>query len=262
MPSKRLHINLPQSVQEFTRFTHFPFDIRDLIWKELVYVPGIHFLQFKRLPCVRDTSETASDGSTGLRWVGSRALDPNAPPPRFTAALQPAFPSPKADKSYYFTLIENLNQLSRSCKEAKYFIDKLLERPGNLTLDNGSTVLLDRSSDIVCFDYPYIHWTESLAYWAVQLDLDQLAKVRRVAIRYNSKWDEHCGICRSCGALHKVFQRDHEHARPKSVFQFAALFKNLEDFYFLDCLTVRKQRDKSSPLQSDKVNKGMCIAVN
>ncbi|XXG96369.1 hypothetical protein Hte_002651 [Hypoxylon texense] len=246
--SSPLHLTIPASLQRFSRFSDFPFELRLQIWEDIIYTPGIHFLKFER----RDelgTPENPSESSGRRANRRSRSqTEQDIKRAKFTSFLRPIFPFPAADKSYYLTMNKTLTQLSLTCNEAKIMVDKLISRPGNLTLDNGRLVLLERSSDIVCFDYPGATLSRSMSYWANKLDLEQLAKVRRVAIRYSTKWDEDCRLCRTCGIVHD-FHRDHNSSRPRHVYEFAALFKNLESFYFMDCLAIRKQRDKSVPFQ-------------
>lgn len=262
--SSPLHLTLPPSLQRFSRFSDFPFELRLQIWEDIIYTPGIHFLKFERRnELSARESQVSRDESSGR--------SANRPPPdqieqdnkraKFTSFLRPVFPFPAADKSYYLTMNKTITQLSLACNEAKVMVEKLISRPGNLTLDNGRLVLLERSSDIVCFDYPGATLSRSLGYWANQLDLEQLAKVRRVAIRYSTKWDEDCRLCRTCGIIHE-FHRDHSSTRPRHVHEFAALFKNLESFYFMDCLAIRKQRDKSVPFQCIEAQQGMSRKIS
>ncbi|KAI0885096.1 uncharacterized protein GGS22DRAFT_179707 [Annulohypoxylon maeteangense] len=250
MSSSAIHIGVPPSLQRFTCFSSFPFDIRHQIWEEIIYTPGIHFLKFEHNDdTIMDDSDSATDdGDSIMDRLPVSEAEPgrDAKRAKFSSTLKPVFPFPAADKSYYLTMNKTFTQLSLACNEAKDLVDNLISRSGNLTLDNGRLVLLERSSDIVCFDYPGASWSRSLGYWADHLDLDQLAKIRRVAVRYSSKWDEECRVCRTCGIIHN-FHRNHDNTRPRHAYEFAALFKNLETFYFMDCLAVRKQRDKSMP---------------
>ncbi|KAI0901179.1 hypothetical protein F4806DRAFT_183534 [Annulohypoxylon nitens] len=250
MSSSTVRLGVPPSLQRFKYFADFPFDIRHQIWEEIIYTPGIHFLKFEHNDdTVMDDSDSATDDGDSIM---DRALTSEPEPARdakrakFSSTLKPVFPFPAADKSYYLTMNKTFTQLSLACNEAKNLVESLISRTGNLTLDSGRLVLLERSSDIVCFDYPGASWSRSLGYWADHLDLDQLAKIRRVAIRYSTKWDEECRVCRTCGIIHN-FHRNHDNTRPRHAYEFAALFKNLETFYFMDCLAVRKQRDKSMP---------------
>ncbi|KAI2465638.1 hypothetical protein F4781DRAFT_20057 [Annulohypoxylon bovei var. microspora] len=248
MSSSTVRISVPPSLQRFTCFSAFPFDIRHQIWEDIIYTPGIHFLKFEHNDdTVMDDSDSATDdGDSIMDRVPASAPGKDIKRAKFTSTVKPVFPFPAADKSYYLTMNKTFTQLSLSCNEAKHLVDNVISRPGNLTLDSGRLVLLERSSDIVCFDYPGASWSRSLGYWADHLDLEQLAKIRRVAIRYSTKWDEECRVCRTCGIIHN-FHRNHDNTRPRHAYEFAALFKNLETFYFMDCLAIRKQRDKSMP---------------
>ncbi|KAI1471041.1 uncharacterized protein F4812DRAFT_164498 [Daldinia caldariorum] len=240
--SAPIRLAMPADLRRFTCFAKFPFDVRHQIWEDIIYTPGIHFLKFEEND---DGSDVVHDfNPMGPQYA--QKTEGDAKKSEFTSTLKPVFPFPAADKSYYLTMNKTFTQLSLACNEAKKLVENLIERPGNLTLDNGRLVHLERSSDIVCFDYPGATWSRSLGSWAERLDKDQLAKVRRVAIRYSTRWDDECRVCRTCGIIH-TYHRDHGTMRPRHAYEFAALFKNLESFYFMDCLAVRKQRDKSKP---------------
>ncbi|KAI1389183.1 uncharacterized protein F4822DRAFT_271973 [Hypoxylon trugodes] len=252
--SSPIRLVIPPSLQRFTCFPDFPFDIRHQIWEDIIYTPGIHFLKFEHnedsIMYDSDAASEDNDGDSGgtTSRVPTSQTGKEVKRPNFTSVLKPVFPFPAADKSYYLTMNKTFTQLSLVCNEAKKLVEGLIARPGNLTLDNGRLVLLEKSSDIVCFDYPGATWSRSLGYWAENLDLEQLAKIRRVAVRYSTKWDDDCRVCRTCGIIHNLhFHRNHDNTRPRHAYEFAALFKNLETFYFMDCLAVRKQRDKSFP---------------
>ncbi|KAI0834228.1 hypothetical protein F5Y06DRAFT_279253 [Hypoxylon sp. FL0890] len=248
MSSSPLHLAIPPNLQRFTCFSDFPFDIRYQIWEDIIYTPGIHFLKFEHNDAVEldDEDSVTDDEESTIERPSTPQGGRDAKRTKFTSTLKPVFPFPAADKSYYLTMNKTFTQLSLACNEAKKLIENIVARPGNLTLDNGRLVLLERSSDIVCFDYPGATYSRPLGYWADYLDLEQLAKIRRVAIRYSTKWDEECRVCRTCGIIHN-FHRNHDNTRPRHAYEFAALFKNLETFYFMDCLAVRKKRDKSMP---------------
>ncbi|OTA99868.1 hypothetical protein M426DRAFT_16011 [Hypoxylon sp. CI-4A] len=251
MSSSPVRISVPTNLQRFTCFSAFPYDIRLQIWEEIIYTPGIHFLKFEHNEdAIMEDSDSASDESDDPSDILSPVLTKKETKrTKFTGTMKPVFPFPAADKSYYLTMNKTFTQLSLTCNEARKLVDNLIARPGNLTLDSGRLVLLDKSSDIVCFEYPGATWSRPLGFWADHLDLDQLSKIRRVAIRYSTKWDDECRVCRTCGIIHN-FHRNHDNSRPRHAYEFAALFKNLETFYFMDCLAIRKQRDKSMPATS------------
>ncbi|KAI1084607.1 hypothetical protein F5B20DRAFT_212584 [Whalleya microplaca] len=241
-----VHFALPTSLQKFTCFSALPFDIRYQIWREIIFTPGIHFLKF-----VANDDSVGEDEPYSSDDVDSEGVVENGPPlltkeeavrqSSFTGVLKPVFPLAAADKSYYLTMNKTLARLSLSCNEAKQLVESFVSRPGNLKLDNGRLVLMQRSADIVCIDYPNMTYTRGLGKWADDLNLEQLAKIRRLAIRYSTEWDEESRVCSTCGRVHDVRRR---HTRPRHVYEFAAIFKNLEQFYFIDYLTVRKRRDE------------------
>ncbi|GAP88630.2 hypothetical protein SAMD00023353_3300750 [Rosellinia necatrix] len=234
---------MPRSLQQFDLFEKFPYDIRHIIWEELIFTPGIHFLKFVKTidtPPATPVQTSADANSSGsLVAIPERHAEgvPNAEGLVYSAALMPVFPLVSADNSYYITKKNTLTQLRKSCDEAKFLVEKVLAQPGNLTLDDGQLVLLQRSSDVVCIDYPNISHGRYLGKWAEHLNLDQLAKVRRLAVRYHHEWDNDQVVCAYCGRVHSYHGK---HPFPRHVYEFAALFKNLESFYFIDYLTVRK----------------------
>ncbi|KAI0420340.1 hypothetical protein F5X98DRAFT_25124 [Xylaria grammica] len=242
MPSGPLRFTMPPSLQRFDIFWKFPYDIRHMIWEEIIFTPGIHFLKFVE---TRDTPVIRTHVSTGANSGGSLVTpsERRAEGTRdsegltYSATLRPVFPFTCADNSYYISMNKTLAQLQDSCNEAKALVQKVLAQPGNLTLDDGQLVLLQRSSDILCIDYPNMSHARYLGRWAEHLDLSQLAKVRRLAVRYHHEWDSHDLVCAYCGRVHSY---NGKHPHPRHVYEFAALFKNLEDFYFIDYLTARK----------------------
>ncbi|KAI5928186.1 hypothetical protein F4810DRAFT_182356 [Camillea tinctor] len=248
MALSSLHFDMPSRLQQFSMFAKFPYDIRYKIWDSIIFTPGIHFLKLVDNIDEVDNHELLypwdrdSDGSPGSS--SSRVPEKSASLSHFTAVLKPAFPLTAADRSHYLTMSKVFTQLALSCNEAKHLIDKAVSRPGNLTLDTGRLVALDKSSDVVCIDYPKMVYSRHLGKWADHLDLDQLAKVRRLAIRYTTEWDEDSRICSTCGRIHNLRRR---YGQPHHVYEFASLFKNLETFYFIDCFAVRKSSDGSIP---------------
>ncbi|KAI1129858.1 hypothetical protein F5Y10DRAFT_143546 [Nemania abortiva] len=241
LPSGPLRFTVPRSIQRFDIFWKFPYDIRHMIWEEVIFTPGIHFLKFVE---TIDTPASQTHASAGVNSGGSLVTPPErgavgAPDPKgltYSATLKPIFHLSCADNSHYIAKNKTLTQLRDSCNEARSLVEKVLAQPGNLTLDNGQLVLLHRSSDVVCIEYPNITHSRLLGKWADHLDLNQLAKVRQLAIRYHHEWDNEL-VCSYCGRVHAYRGK---HPYPRHVYEFASLFKNLETFYFIDYLTVRK----------------------
>ncbi|KAI1812705.1 hypothetical protein GGS20DRAFT_520025 [Poronia punctata] len=238
--SAPLRFTIPPSLQGFHAFVKFPYDIRHMIWESIILTPGIHFLKFvEALDTSASGTRAAPDPSSGhsssihveRRNEGTR----DARHPLYSALLKPHFPRLCADNSHYTTMGGILANLRNSCQEARYVVDRALAHPDNLALDNGRLVTLHQSADIVCIDFPGLVHGRSLGKWRERLDPTQLAKVRRLAIRYQHEWDD-ARMCSYCGQSHSRHQKQHPH--PRHVYEFAALFKNLEEFYFLDYLTV------------------------
>lgn len=219
-----------------------PYDIRHMIWEEAIFTPGIHFLKFVEAPRARaphtPVSTVVNSGESLLRPPERRAEGTqDAENPVYSATLKPIFPFACADNSHYITMHKTLARLRESCDEANFLVEKVVAQPGNLTLGDGKLVLLQRSSDVVCIEYPGMVHARYLGRWAEHLDTSQLANVRRLAVRYHHEWDNEQAVCAYCGRMHLYHGK---HAYPRHVFEFAALFKNLEAFYFIDYLTVRK----------------------
>ncbi|KAI3332734.1 hypothetical protein F4824DRAFT_503725 [Ustulina deusta] len=233
---------VPQSLQRFDIFWKFPYDIRHMIWEEVIFTPGIHFLKFVETldaPAVRMQASTGANSGGSLATLPQRRAEGmrDSDTLLYSATLKPVFPFACADNSHYIAMNKTLAQLRDSCEEAQTLVEKVLAQPGNLTLGDGQLVLLQRSSDVLCIDYPNMTHARYLGRWAEHLDLDQLAKVRRLAVRYHHEWDNHDLVCGYCGRVHSY---PGKHPYPRHVYEFAALFKNLEDFYFIDYLAVRK----------------------
>ncbi|KAK8094797.1 hypothetical protein PG997_001482 [Apiospora hydei] len=245
--SHRLHFIMPPGLERFPLFFSLPYDIRYKIWKEVVYVPGIHFLKFEapRTPPRRPNSDEDSDredddaasSQSSRRQPRERQRDAT---PLYSANLKPIYPLPAADLSYYITANKNLTKLSLSCGEAAELLRMSTNKPGNLVLDSARLISLAGSDDVICIDYPDLNWSRNLGSWASKLNQTQLDSVRRLAVKYHPEWDEDRRRCRLCGRVHgSVKPHVHHH-----LYEFAALFKNLERFYFIDYHTIRRSVSK------------------
>ncbi|KAI0967984.1 hypothetical protein F4678DRAFT_464883 [Xylaria arbuscula] len=237
-----LRFTVPRDLQRFDLFLKLPYDIRYMIWKEVMRTPGIHFLKFEETlnaPTIHGYASVRGHSSESLVTSpeGRAEVTRNFDTCVYSATLKPIFPFSCADNSHYITKDKTLAHLRDSCSEAKTLVEKELAQPENLSLDNGQLVLLRRSSDVLCIDYPDMIHGRYLGRWSENLNLDQLAKVRRLAVRYHHEWDNHDQVCSLCGRVHSSYKNQ---AHPRHVYEFAALFKNLEEFYFIDYLTIRK----------------------
>ncbi|KAI1431971.1 hypothetical protein GGR50DRAFT_697495 [Xylaria sp. CBS 124048] len=249
-------LTVPQDLKRLDMFARFPYDIRHMVWEEVIFTPGIHFL---KLVETLDSPVVHALASAGVNSGGSAAALPErraegtqeAQRSLYSATLRPMFSFSSADNSYYITKNRTLARLRASCREANLLVKKVLTQPENVTLNSGQLVLLQRSSDVVCIDYPSMGHTRHLGRWAEHLDLDQLAKIRRLAVRYHHEWDDDL-VCGYCGRVHSYHGK---HPYPRHVYELAALFKNLETFYFIDYLTVRKPPSDRQPNHEPDCNR-------
>ncbi|KAI0550394.1 hypothetical protein F4679DRAFT_209830 [Xylaria curta] len=253
--SESLRLTLPSSFQQFHFFKWLPYDIRYMIWQQAIFKPGIHFL--KLVSTSTGYASSAGVDRDELITFSERQTDGTTDEDvAYSAVLKPIFGLECANNSNYIVVNKTLCQLADSCDEAKYLVEKILAQPGNLRLYDGQLVLLQRASDVVCIDYPDMTHARCLGKWAEHLDLDQLAKIRQLAIRYHHEWDNAL-VCPHCGRVHSYLGK---HPYPRHVYEFASLFKNLEAFYFIDYLTLRRPQclaPNSSQCQAEFAN-GEC----
>ncbi|KAK7977210.1 hypothetical protein PG988_004700 [Apiospora saccharicola] len=240
---------MPPGLERFPLFFNLPYDIRYKIWKDLIFVPGIHFLKFEatRTPLLRpspdDDSDREDDGDDAASSQNLRRqprLRQGCTKPIYSATLQPIYPLPAADLSYYITAQKHLTMLSLSCGEATEMVSRATHKPGCLVLDSARLISLAGSDDVICIDYPDLNWARNLGSWASKLDQLQLNAVRRLAVKYHPEWDEERRRCRLCGMVHGS-SKPHIHHH---LYEFAALFMNLERFYLVDYHTIRRSASK------------------
>lgn len=240
-----MHFNMPPGLEKFSRFAQLPYDIRHKIWEHIIFTPGIHFLRFERNDLPRFASDDDDDSSdydtTDDEGEVGRGKAMTKATKQYSASLTPIFPLPAADMSYYITASKTLAQLSLVCNESAYEVDLVTKKPNNLTLDNGRLISLATSSDVICIDYPDLCYPRGLGKWADNLDLEQLGKVRRLAVRYQPEWDEERRLCRRCGRYHHAVRKE---LPRRHLYEFLALFNNLETFFFIDYLIVRKPNNQ------------------
>jgi hypothetical protein len=262
--ASRLRFALPPELRQLHLFSKLPYDIRHKIWESIIYTPGIHFVKFERNDAWKpkaagdaselSTSSDLSDDLTDDPQQHHRSYDQKQPFPKiekstlYSATLKPIFDTPHGDMSYYHMAFKTMATLWQTCEEAKYMVDQATNRPGALCFDDGTLISLDHSADVICIDYPDLLKTSRLGSWAKQLNPNQLTQIRRVAVRYQQNWDEMRRYCPWCGGYHDRGGGSHDTDNPLAkgqrprhhLYEFAALFPNLEAFYLLDHMIVRK----------------------
>ncbi|KAM0330810.1 hypothetical protein ACHAQA_003765 [Verticillium albo-atrum] len=235
MTNTAVKFELPSGAQYFTPFAAFPVEIRHQIWEAAIFEPGMHFL--KIVP--------NNDQGRILAQVvqGSR---------RFLlvkAHLAPVFPNPKADTSHYVLLGNILDDLSNTCTEADRVVQRLLRDKATLKVNGRPITLTSHTQDIVCLEY----LPPDIFYSGCRISHDfhcpGLDSIRHVAVRYCHKWETPTLMCDACGSTHiRETTRNH----PVHVYQFIARHcPQLETFYFIDYLILRKE--------SDVPQQGQCI---
>ncbi|KAH9896328.1 hypothetical protein F4778DRAFT_783602 [Xylariomycetidae sp. FL2044] len=241
----KFHYQLPPA-HDFVRFSYLPYDLREIIWNDIIQgAPGIHFLCFRDPFFVYQDHAgelarlTGIDSEKGWSHHVRTIVENSALPSQFSSILTPYSLNPFTDESYWVARQKTLVRLSASSREARFLIEKAIAKPGNLRLFNGQLVHLESTEDVVWIEYPFAMMLGSLNIkpWARHLDLDQLAKIRRVAVPYESAWDYLYGP-KSNGETFPVLsdeqpRPDWARHRHHNDWQFAALFRNLEAFYFV-----------------------------
>ncbi|KAK7921454.1 hypothetical protein PG985_009476 [Apiospora marii] len=248
---------MPPGLERFPQFFKLPYDVRYKIWKDLIFVPGIHFLKFeanrtplRRPPLDDDSDRDDDDDAESSQNLRRRPrVRQGHTTPVYSATLIPIFPLPAADMSYYITAQKHLTMLSLSCGEAAELVSRATHKHGCLILDNARLISLADSNDVICIDYPDLSWARHLGSWANKLNQLQLNAVRCLAVKYHPEWDdEERRRCRLCGMIHGSSKPQIHH----HLYEFAALFKNLERFCFVDYHTIRRSDSKDlSQLSQD-----------
>ncbi|CAM1510494.1 Fc.00g008290.m01.CDS01 [Cosmosporella sp. VM-42] len=276
-PSIKFHN--PLKYKTFSPFARLPTEIRHQIWESTLTVPGMQFLRINPAgaqefnwrwwiktwdPAELD-SMGSSDGEDDDDEIVREVKKETRPGQTQSARLMPLYPTPKADISYYTTLNKQLTKLSVTCTEALGVAKRQASRPSVLELDSGRVISLDCRSDVVYLEYAPPDIFEGACYFTKGLDCPGLDKISRVAVRYCHKWHEPHPTrrCPHCGRVHGGSDKV---TYPKHLYQFIARYlPNLEHFYFVDYLILRKpsceegQMDvEGQGIPKKKVHRPMC----
>ncbi|KAL2883356.1 hypothetical protein SGCOL_001036 [Colletotrichum sp. CLE4] len=238
--------DIPASARSFTYFSHLPPEIREHIWEDAIFEPGMHFLRLRTAariihfpspmpPGSFDDQDPKNEDDVLLDFA--REVVPKRVWP---AILEPRYPIPQANISNYVSVNHVLNKLSATCFEAAKVVRRLTNAPGGLKLKDGCVVSLGSSSDVVCLEYLSADDFRSWCRMSQSIRCNELANIRHVAIPYCHAWETsvsgfRCGHCgtRYSGHATKVY--------PVHLYEFLAqCLPNLETFYFIDYLIVEK----------------------
>ncbi|KAF4993032.1 hypothetical protein FGRMN_6768 [Fusarium graminum] len=247
-----IKFEIPHDCRTFLPFAHLPPEIRAQIWQSTLDTPGMHFLRI-------DTDWHPSTG-LGRWWIKEshllqasldeedESIDPIAlevkreisPTSKVYATLKPLYPTPQADISYYTNLHQQLAKLSVTCIEAAIISRGLTNRSTTFRLNNGRIISLSPSSDVIYLEYVPPEIYEDNIRFSKALCCSGLEQIRKVAVRYCHKWYERQSTrrCPNCGQVHNVSEGIRY---PKHLYRFLAQYlPNLEQFYFVDYLIIRK----------------------
>ncbi|OHF00018.1 hypothetical protein CORC01_04664 [Colletotrichum orchidophilum] len=245
--------DIPAFARSFTCFSRLPPEIRQQIWEDAIFEPGMHFLRLKTAARIRHLPSPLPTG----HFDGDDEEEEDDPlldfarekiPSRvWPATLEPRYPTPQANISNYLAVNRVLNRLSATCFESASVVRRLTNAPGGLKLKGGHVVSLGGSCDVVCLEYLSADDFRSWCRMSLDIECKQLAKIRHVAIPYCHAWEasvsgfrcSHCGN-RHGGGAQKVY--------PVHLYEFLARYlPNLQTFYFIDYLIVKKNMSNDSP---------------
>jgi hypothetical protein len=248
--ARRLSFVIPPVAPKFSLFPLLPTEIREQIWEGYVRIPGMHFLKLDS-EAPRNTGNRGPDldeepeGENVEDDEVSMALASGPTPLQkiYPAKLAPIYPIPKADLSFYVTLNKLLTQLSVSCVDADGVVQRLVHRPSALKLDTGRIVSLDLSMDVVCLQYLPDSMFTSGCRMPMDIECENLNNIRNLAVRYCHSWESKAisTRCQTCNLYH---DRQTPKVYPTHLYEFLARYlPNLETFYFVDYLILRKAKE-------------------
>ncbi|KAK2016377.1 hypothetical protein LZ32DRAFT_525177 [Colletotrichum eremochloae] len=263
-----IKFEIPASARSFHFFSKLPPEIRHQIWEDAILEPGMHFLRLKtaaratHLPAPLVVSPFDDDDDDAVQSNPILDFDREPlPSTLWPATLEPRYPTPQANLSNYITLNRTLAKLSATCLEAAAVVQRLVSKPGSLKLTGGHIVSLASSDDVVCLEYLSADNFRSWCRMSLDIECPELANIRHVAVPYCHGWEAastafrctHCGSRHGAG-INKVY--------PVHLYEFLARhLPNLQTFYFIDYLTVKRcssplakaqhHADSSPPLPSD-----------
>ncbi|KXH55490.1 hypothetical protein CSAL01_10391 [Colletotrichum salicis] len=253
--------DIPASARSFTYFSHLPPEIREHIWEDAIFDPGMHFLRLRTAARIMHFPSPMPPGSfddQDPKDEDDFLLDfarEMVPKRVWPAILEPRYPTPQANISNYVSVNHVLNKLSATCFEAAKVVRRLTNTPGGLKLKDGRVVSLGGSSDVICLEYLSADDFRSWCRMSQSIRCNELANIRHVAIPYCHAWETsvsgfRCGHCgtRYSGHATKVY--------PVHLYEFLAqCLPNLETFYFIDYLIVERNSSlKSSENVTDQTS--------
>lgn len=258
-----IKFDIPLNHRTFYPFPRLPYELRHKIWKSIL-TPGMHFLK------VEATNEKESVGN---RWWTksfgfSDAIPPSddeeevdeiveevkhevAPTSSTDVKLAPLYQTTEAVISHSSTLNKQLAKLSAISAETAALAKDLASRPSVLKVDDGRIVSLDPRVDVIYLEYVPAEVFSSNFTLTRSLKCPEFAQIRRVAVRFCHGWTQEQSTrrCPHCGRFHG---RTDKITYPRHLYHFLAQYlPNLEHFYFVDYLVLRKPDEEGDQMDVD-----------
>ncbi|KAL6864500.1 hypothetical protein J3F83DRAFT_715783 [Trichoderma novae-zelandiae] len=251
MAPSPIKFEIPRECQTFSPFCLLPPELRQQIWTASFSTPGMSFaklecvsrnwrwLSARQFPLTLDDDSDSSSGHEEVDEIAVEVKNETKPKRLVSMLLVPSAADPKADFSSFHHLNRQLRQLSLTCGESRDVVDRLLDKDGALRLSNTQLLAAPGSSDILFLEYLRPELFECRGRYDVNPNCAALVNVRRVAMRYCHRWHKKDDMtCWQCGLIHEA---EDSIAYPRHLYQFLSRhLPNLEEFYFVDYLLVRK----------------------
>lgn len=174
-------------------------------------------------------------------------------PPAYSTdvKLAPLYQTPSADISHSSTLNKQLAKLSAINLETATLAKDLASRPSVLKVDDGRIVSLNPQDDAIYLEYVPPEVYSSNFTLTRTLRCPQFSQIRRVVVRFCHGWtqEESTRRCPHCGRFHG---RSDKITYPRHLYHFLAQYlPNLEHFYFVDYLILRKPQEQGEKMDVD-----------
>ncbi|KAH0496218.1 hypothetical protein TgHK011_003590 [Trichoderma gracile] len=252
MASSPIKFEIPKECQTFVLFNHLPPELRQLIWTASFSTPGISFVKLecvgrnwrwlsaaRRYPLGLGDADSSREHQE-VDEIDVEVRNETKPKRLVSMRLVPSVADPKADFSNFHDINKQLRLLSMTCGESRDLVDRLLDKDGAVRMSNSKLLAFPGSSDILFLEYLSPDLFQCRGNYDVNPNCPQLINIRRVAMRYCHRWHKKDSLtCWQCGLLHEA---DESIAYPRHLYQFLSRhLPNLEEFYFVDYLLVRKE---------------------
>ncbi|PTB72024.1 hypothetical protein M440DRAFT_1097667 [Trichoderma longibrachiatum ATCC 18648] len=267
--SPPIKFKIPKECQTFSLFNNLPLELRQQIWTASFSTPGISFVKlecvgrnWRWLSAARRYPQGIGDHDSSreheeLDEIAEEVKNETKPKRLVSMRLVPSVLDPKADFSSFHNLNKQLRMLSMTCGESRDLVDRLMDKDGAVRMSNSKLLAVPGSSDILFLEYLSPDLYQCRGNYDVNPNCRHLNDIRRVAMRYCHRWHKKDSLtCWQCGLLHDA---EDSIAYPRHLYQFLSRhMPNLEEFYFVDYLLVRKPQPLDAACESGTPRKYKC----